>query len=100
MALGGKVIDLVRLNLLDDTDEVRRVGEIAVVKNQIAMLDVRIFVEVVDSIRVEERCAALHTVHDITVLQQKLGEIGAVLPGNTRDEGDSLHDSSQVTNCH
>jgi hypothetical protein len=64
------------------------------------MLDVRIFVKVVDSIRVEERCAALHTVHNVAALQQKFGEVCAVLAGDACDERRSLHDSSQVTNCH
>jgi hypothetical protein len=61
---------------------------------------VRIFVEVVDTIRVEERCAALHTMHNIVTLQQKFGEVCAVLAGDACDERRSLHDSSQVTNCH
>jgi hypothetical protein len=49
---------------------------------------------VVDAIRVEERCTALHAVHHVAALQQKFSEIGAVLTRNTRDEGDSLHESS------
>jgi hypothetical protein len=64
------------------------------------MLDVRILVQVVDAIRVEERCTALHTVHHVAALQQKFGEIGAVLAGNARDERRSLHESSQSAKCH
>jgi hypothetical protein len=97
VALRGKVIDPLLLNLLNNANDVRRVGKITVVKNQIAMLGVRILGQVVDAIRVEERCTALHTVHHVTALQQKVGEIGAVLTGNARDEGDSLHESFTST---
>ena len=48
VALRGEVVDLVRLDLLDDPGQVRGVGEIAVVQEEADALLVRVAVEVVD----------------------------------------------------
>jgi hypothetical protein len=48
-----QVVDLVGLHLLDDADQVRAVGQIAVVQHQVAVLNVRVLIEVVDTVRVE-----------------------------------------------
>jgi len=50
MALGAKVVDLIRLHLLDDPDQVGAVGEIAVVEGELGGLSlltplVRVLVE-------------------------------------------------------
>ena len=59
MGLGAEVVDLVGLDLLDDVDERRAVGQIAVVEDEAGMGVVRILVEVVDAGGVEERgCGA------------------------------------------
>jgi hypothetical protein len=47
---------------------------------------VRVLVDVVDTVRVEQGGAALDTVDDVALLQQKLSQVGAVLPSNTRDQ--------------
>ncbi len=83
-----QVVDLVRLHLLDDADQVGRVGQVAVMEDEIAVLHVRILVEMVDAVGVEEGGAALDAVDDIALLQQELGQIGAVLAGNAGDECD------------
>jgi hypothetical protein len=64
------------------------------------MLDVGILIEVIDTICVEERSTALNAMHNVATLQQKFGEVCAVLAGDASNERCSLHDSSQVTNCH
>src|SRR5581483_308619 len=45
-------------------------------------------VQVVDAIGVQERGPALDAVHGVALVEQEFGEVGAVLPGNARDEGD------------
>jgi hypothetical protein len=62
VAHGAEVVDFVRLGLLDDTDQVGGVGEVAVVQDEVLVFDVRVLVEVVDSVGIERRCAALDTV--------------------------------------
>ena len=51
------------------------------------VLDVRLFVEVIDPVGVEERRPALDAVDPVPLRQQEFGEIGAVLAGDAGDEG-------------
>jgi hypothetical protein len=46
---------------------------------------VRVAVQVVDAVGVEERRAALDAVHLVALVEQELGEIGAVLAGDAGD---------------
>ena len=43
-----QVVDLVRLDLLDDAHQVAGVGQVAVVQVEVGVVDVRVLVEVVD----------------------------------------------------
>ena len=85
--LRGQVVDLVRLHLLHDVDQRRGVGHVAVVQDEVRRRIVRVFVDVVDARGVEQRGAPLDAVHFVAFGQQKLGEIGAVLTGNSCDKG-------------
>ena len=86
VALGGEVVDLVRLGLLHDADEVGGVGEVAVVHEEAAAGHVRIRVEVVDAVGVEGAGAALDAVDGVALAEQELGQVGAVLAGDAGDE--------------
>ncbi len=86
VALGGEVVDLVGAHLLDDPDQVRRVRHVAVVQDQPRAGLVRIRVQMVDPVRVEQRRPALDAVDLVALLEQKLGEIGAVLARDSRDQ--------------
>jgi len=79
-------VDLVGLHLLDDAGEVGAVGEVAVVQHEALVLDVRVFVDVVDALGIEERRAALDAVDFVALVEQELGEVGAVLAGDAGDE--------------
>ena len=46
----------------------------------------RVFVEVIDAVCVEKRSTPFDTVNFVSLAQQKLGQIGSVLPGNSRDQ--------------
>src|SRR3546814_19087111 len=85
MALGGQIVDLRRLDLLDEADQVRRIRKIAIVQKEPGLRLVGIVVEVVDAFGVEGGGASLDTVDDIALPQQHFRQIGAVL---TRDSGD------------
>lgn len=87
MALSTKVVDLVRLLLLDDPDQVGAVGEIAVVQHQSRIALVRILIQVIDPSGVEAAGPALDPVHQIALLQQKLRQVTAVLACNACDQG-------------
>ena len=44
----------------------------------------------IDAICIEERCAALDAVDDVSLVQEEFSEVCAVLAGDTGDEGDFL----------
>jgi hypothetical protein len=85
VGLRGQVVDLVRLDLLHDADEVGCIRQVSVVEEEAAALLVRVLIEVVDAVRVEEGGAALDAVDLVPLLQQELRQVGSVLP---RDAGD------------
>ena len=55
MRLCTKVVDLVRLHLVDELGEVVRVAQIAVVQLELSTVDVRILVDVIEAFGVD-RC--------------------------------------------
>ena len=84
--LRREIVDLVRLRLLDDANDVGRVGHIPVVQMERHAFLVRIVNELVDAFRIERRRASFHAVDDISLGEKKLGKIGAVLPGYAGDQ--------------
>ena len=91
MALGTEVVDLVRLHLLQDTGEVRTVRQVAVVQNEVLVLHMRVFVDVVHALRVEGRGAALDAMHFVALGQQELSEVRAVLAGDAGNQTSFRH---------
>ena len=86
MTLGGEVVDLVRLQLLEDADQARGVGHVAVVEDEAAIRLMRVLVEMVDAVGVEQRGASLDAVDLIALAEEELGEVGAVLADDAGDE--------------
>lgn len=70
---GGEVIDFIGLYLLDDADQVGGIGKIAVMQDEVFVLDVRILIKVVDAVGVEERGATFDAMHFVAFLEQKFG---------------------------
>src|SRR5260370_35347546 len=87
MRLRREIIDLVRLRFLHDADDIGRVGYITIVQLEGNALLVRIVDEMVDALGVERRRTTLHAVDDISLGEKQFGQIGAILPGCTGDEG-------------
>lgn len=98
VALRGEVVDLLRAHLLEHPDKAGRVGHVAVVQNQPPLRVVWVLVEVIDAIGVEQGGPPLDAVHLVTLAQQELGEIGAVLAGDARDQRLARHVGTQVKN--
>jgi len=86
VTLRCQVIDLIRLHLLHDADEVRGVRQITVVQVQPHPALVWILIQVVDAVGIKGRGAALDAVDLVTLIQQEFRKVGAVLPGNARDQ--------------
>jgi hypothetical protein len=67
MALWRQVVDLIRLHLLDNADEIGEICHVAIMQSEAAVGGMRVLIEVIS---VEERGAALDTVHLVTLLKQ------------------------------
>ena len=80
-----EVINLVGLYFLNDADDVGRVGEVAVMEFKPYVFVVRIFIQVVDALRIEERAAALDAMDFVAFAEEEFGEVGAVLSGDSGD---------------
>ena len=75
MALRGEIIDLVRLGLLHDTDQVGRVGHVAVVQNKAHICIVRVLIKMIDTAGVEGRRTPFDAVNDVSFIEQELRKI-------------------------
>ena len=87
VALCGEIVNFVRLNLLDDANEVRRIGEVAIMQEKANAGLMRVMIQMIDTIGVDQRRPPLHAMHDIVFGKEKLGEERAVLPGDAGDQG-------------
>jgi hypothetical protein len=86
MAHRAQVVDLVRLDFAHDAIQVRGVGQVAIVQEEILVLDVGILVDVVDAFGVEQRSPALDAVDFVTLREQQFGQVGTILSRHTRDQ--------------
>jgi hypothetical protein len=86
MALRREIVDLGRLGFLDDADQIGAVRHVSIMQMETGALDMRILVDVLDARGVERRRASLDAMDDIALLEQQLGKVGAILPGNTGDQ--------------
>ena len=82
MGLRRKIVDFRRLDLLKQTVQIAGIRHIAVMQEQAAPLLMRVFVKMVDPLRIEVARPPDNPVNLISFFQQKLRQIGTVLPGN------------------
>ncbi len=68
MTLGAEVVDFIGLGFLHDADKVAGVTQVAIVQLEVGVLDVRVLVDVVDALGVEQRRTALDAVDDVALL--------------------------------
>ena len=86
MGLRAKVIDLVRGYFGEDPGQVRGIGQIAVMQLELGVVRMRVLVDMVDPLGVEQRRPALDPVHLIALFEQEFGKVGSVLPGDAGDK--------------
>jgi hypothetical protein len=79
VALGGEVVDLLRLDRLQGPGEAVLVHEVAVVQGEAVP-------DVVDAPGVERAAAPDETVDLVPLLEEQLRQVAAVLAGDSRDE--------------
>jgi hypothetical protein len=82
VTLGCKVVDFGGPDLLNDTNQVGRVGHIAIMQPQLDLRLVRILVQVVDTAGIEGRSSPLDTVDLVSLCKQELCQVRAILACN------------------
>ena len=86
MRLRTQVINLIRLNLLEDVPQPVPSDKIARMKEHPRIGLVRIHIQMVNPICIERRTPAEDPVNLIPLFKEKLRQIGAVLSRNTRNQ--------------
>ena len=107
MALRREVVDFVRLCLLDQANEIGRVGHVAVVQEVSVVGLVRVPIDIVDACCVERRRTPFHAMYPIAFGEQQPREICSVLAGYScyesglgqlgRIDGANRHSSFDLT---
>ena len=85
MRLRCKIIDFVRLNLLNQTMRVARIRQISVVKKDTPLI-LRIGQDRIDALCAWRTVPTDHTMYLIAFFKQKLGQIRAILTCNSRNQ--------------
>ncbi len=83
MALGREIVDLGRTDLLHQADQIGGIRHVAVMHQKRHIAAVRILVKMIDPGSIEGGGAALDAVDGVAEREQVLGEIGAILSGDT-----------------
>lgn len=82
------VVDLAGQHLLRDADQVGTVRHVTVVQGELAVVGVRVLVDVVDAVDVEQAPAVVDAVHLVALVEEELAQVCTVLTGQAGDEGD------------
>ena len=90
MALGGKVVNFIRLRILDDPNEVGSVRHVPVVHGKAQLLLVRILIKMIDPPGIERGRAPLQAMNDIALVEQEFGKVRAILPGDSGNQCNPL----------
>ena len=67
MRLRRQIVDLIRLHLLYDVDQRCRISHIPVMQDELGILVMRIFVDMIDARSVEQRSAPLDAMHFVSL---------------------------------
>ena len=86
MRLRPEIVDFVRLDFLQKAAQVAGIGEVSVVEEERGPDNVGVLVEMVYAARVEGARTADEPVNFVSLVQQKLRQIGAVLSRDACDE--------------
>ncbi len=86
MALGAQIVDLVRLQLVEEFHKRHGISEISVVKEKPGLVKMRVSIDVVDAPGIEGRGAADDAMDFVAFAEKQLRQIGAVLSCNAGNE--------------
>jgi len=86
VALRSKIINFIRLHLLDDSNQIARIRHIAIMQDKTATFLVWVSIQMVYAVCIEQRGSALDAMDLIAFIEQQLRKIGAILTSNTSDK--------------
>ena len=86
MALGPQVVDLIGLDVVQQIRQLSRHGEIAVIQEKVCSRVMHVLEEMVDPVGVEGARAADEPVDLVSLAQEQLREVRAILARDARDE--------------
>jgi hypothetical protein len=91
VALGAEVVNLVGIDSFEHPPQTGAVGQVAVVQGEPWAAEMGIVVKMIYPVGVEEARPPHQAVNLITLREQELGKIGAVLPGDAGDQRTLCH---------
>jgi hypothetical protein len=101
MTLSAEVVDLIRLGVLHDADQVAGVAQVAIVELEVGVGDVWVLVDVVYALGIEGAGVTFNSVNDVALSQQKLGQVASVLACDAGNErGFWMRLMTQYCRCH
>lgn len=80
MTLRGEIVDFIRRQTVNQIEDPFRAAQISIVQQEPCIFLVRILINVIDALRVERTGASNHSMHLISMGQEQLRQVGAVLP--------------------
>ena len=69
MTLRGQVVHFVGLHFLHDAHQITGIAQIAVMQNKVPPIGVRVFIQMIDAVGIEQRGTPLDAVHLIALPQ-------------------------------
>src|SRR5262249_650372 len=88
MALSREIVNLVGLVLLNQADNVGGICKVAIVHEKSRVVLVWINIETIYTRCIERRRSTFHAMHYVPFFQQEAGQMGTVLPRNSRNQRD------------
>jgi hypothetical protein len=85
VALGCEIVNFVGSHSPDNAEQAGGICHITVMQEKPAAGHVRIFVQVVDAFGIQQRAAALDAVDLVSLGQEKLRKVGAILASDSGD---------------
>src|SRR5262249_21328782 len=98
MTLGCEIVNLVRLSVLDDADQIRRICHVAIMKNKPYFLVMEVLIEMVDTACIERGGTTFYAMDNISFIKQEFCKICAILTSGSGDQSYSFRHGCSVPN--
>ena len=87
VAHSPELIDFVGLHLLYNSHQISRISQVAIMQNEVAVFGMRILIQMIDLISIEEGSTPFYAVYFVTFSLQQFREVGSILSSETSNKG-------------